>query len=75
MRIQKRIHNRFGHPTLFRHVHQPDWRGYMLVAKNMNYYTDGDPWKCGVTDLWQVYTGKLSGKIRRALLRVFARAS
>jgi hypothetical protein len=47
----------------------------MLVAKNMNYYTDGDPWKCGVTDLWQVYTGKLSGKIRRALLRVFARAS
>jgi glycosyltransferase involved in cell wall biosynthesis len=72
--IQKRIHNRIGHPTLFRHMHQPDWRGYIRAAKDMHYYTDGDRWKLGVTDLWQVYTGKLRGKIRRALVRRFAYA-
>lgn len=73
--IQQRIHNRLGHPTLFQHVHQPRWDSYIFPARTMNYYTDGDRWKFRLADLCSVYTANLRSKIRRKLVRVFARAS
>lgn len=71
--IEKRLRNRYGHPTSFRYVKSLDWQTQIRPASGLSHYADGKPWEFKLAGLLYYYrrqiedtiVGKFHGAVRR----------
>ena len=63
--IQKRLVDRFGHPTCFRHVTSPDWRHVIRDSRRLVFYRDGDPWRFVGSAVTQYHMRRFLKRLKR----------